>query len=383
MVSRRRALRLLRFGTLSACTRAVTSSLASRLLPIFLSVLLAACRPLPDSPARAAVPLNPVDGILQAFRTHDIVALGDGAHGNMQSHAVRLALVRDDRIAEVVDDIVVEFGSARYQSLVDRFVSGEDVPNTTLRQVWENTTQAHEVWDVPIFEEFFRAVRDANAARPGQRQIRVLLGDPPIDWSRISTLEDLRAQQESPEADRDAHAVAVIQRDVIAKGHRALVIYGNMHFVRHDRFGEPGAPIVARLEQAGVKRLFTIWTDTDGAGIQALQPDLGTWPVPSMTVLRGSVLGAADFSVYNSSISFVNGTVVRAKPGLRMEEQFDALLYLGPSSNLTFSELPRSRCDDRDYMRMRLGRMALLPRFPDGGDPSQFLRDYCDRRIAQ
>jgi hypothetical protein len=28
------------------------------------------------------------------------------------------------------------------------------VPSATLRQIWQNTTQAHEIWDVPIYEEF-------------------------------------------------------------------------------------------------------------------------------------------------------------------------------------------------------------------------------------
>jgi hypothetical protein len=30
----------------------------------------------------------------------------------------------------------------------------ENVPSATLRQIWQNITQAHEIWDVPIYEEF-------------------------------------------------------------------------------------------------------------------------------------------------------------------------------------------------------------------------------------
>jgi hypothetical protein len=70
---------------------------------------------------------------------------------------------------------------------MDRFTRGEDVPNDTLRQVWQNTTQPHPLWDVPIYEEFFRAVRAVNQSLPNDRQLRVVLGDPPIDWDRLKT----------------------------------------------------------------------------------------------------------------------------------------------------------------------------------------------------
>lgn len=37
-----------------------------------------------DSPPRPAVPLEPISAILDALKTHRIVALGEGAHGNEQ-----------------------------------------------------------------------------------------------------------------------------------------------------------------------------------------------------------------------------------------------------------------------------------------------------------
>lgn len=43
---------------------------------------------------QGAVPLEPTAAILGAFRTHDVVALGDN-EGSEQGHAFRIALVRD------------------------------------------------------------------------------------------------------------------------------------------------------------------------------------------------------------------------------------------------------------------------------------------------
>ena len=74
----------------------------------------------------AARPTEPVTAIIDAFRTHDIVALCD-AHGNRQSQMLLTALVRDPRFPTVANDIVIEFGNARYQDRVDRFVRGEAV----------------------------------------------------------------------------------------------------------------------------------------------------------------------------------------------------------------------------------------------------------------
>ena len=137
-----------------------------------------------------AVPVAPIPAILDAFHHHRVVALDECDHGSEQSHAFRLELIRDTRFASRVQDIVVEFGNARYQDVMDRFVRGDEVPDHVLRQVWQNTTNATPVWDVPIYEEFFRAVREVNAPRPRARQVRVLLGDPPIDWDRVRTSED-------------------------------------------------------------------------------------------------------------------------------------------------------------------------------------------------
>src|SRR5438874_6807185 len=121
--------------------------------------------------------------IAEAFRSHRIVALGNvEGRGNEQCHAFQLSLIRDPRFRAVVNDVVVEFGNARYQDVVDRFVRGEDVAYESLRGAWQNTTHIEYEWDLPIYEDLFRAVRGVNMSLPRGGQLRVLLGDAPIDW---------------------------------------------------------------------------------------------------------------------------------------------------------------------------------------------------------
>ena len=327
--------------------------------------------------ARPAVPLEPIAAIVDAFRSHDIVALDEGNHGNEQGHAFRLSLIRDERFSRTVNDIVVEVGSARYQDVMDRFTAGEDVPYNVLRQVWENITQPHGPADRPIYEEFFRAVREVNASRPRERRLRVLLGEPPIDWDAVRTNDDMMRWL----FQRDTHAVEVIQREVLAKKRHALVVYGGLHFLRNP--SQPETPgIVVRLERAGAK-VFNIWTNTY-ADLDALQSDVRSWPTPSLATIRGNRLGAEAFARYYPfepmPLSPQNAASVPAEQSkwrsLPAQEQFDALLYVGPPSAVTYSRMSRALCADAAYMKMRLQRISLMGGLMAAAQADQ-LRRYC------
>jgi hypothetical protein len=87
--------------------------------------------------------------------------------------------------------------------------------------VWNDTTQSDPVWDLPIYEDFYRAVRTINQELPPSRRLRVLLGDPPIDWRNIHTFSDLGPWLSEP----DPVAADLVRPEVLATGRRALVIY--------------------------------------------------------------------------------------------------------------------------------------------------------------
>src|SRR3954447_5390587 len=63
-----------------------------------------------------------VSALLDAFATHQIVALGQ-VHGPRQEDDFILDLLRCPRFAATVDSVVVEFGNARYWSRVDRVLT--------------------------------------------------------------------------------------------------------------------------------------------------------------------------------------------------------------------------------------------------------------------
>ncbi len=328
-----------------------------------------------------AVPVEAITAVLDAMRSYQAVALGTGAHNNEQGHAFLLSLIRDARFPRAGADLVVECGSARYQDVMDRFIAGEDVSHESLRHAWEDTTQPHAGCEAPIHEELYRSVRTVNATLPKEQRIRVFLGDPPIDWNSPTEKQD----REKFMLMRDSYPAELIQHDILASGRRALIVYGQGHLQRkqmlsnYDMSHPAAQTIVSLLESSGVD-VFTVWGNTR-ADLETLQASIASWPRPSLTIVRGNVLGAADFQFFFSDIS--NRLAVKERKlvpiprdqwrALRMEDQFDALLYLGPPTSITIAQFPWSLCADAAYMKMRLER---LDAYGPKGEAEQ-LRQRC------
>jgi hypothetical protein len=314
-----------------------------------------------------AVPVDAAAGIMEAFRTHRLVAIG---HHDDESQAFLRSLVSDDRFARTVNDIVVEFGSSKYQDVMDRYQHGEQVSAQELEQVWQNVTGPNGSFDVPAVERFFRAVRDKNSLLPKQRRLRVLLGEPPIDWSKIHSEAEYVAQVNAL-GNRDGYAVALVRREVLDQGRRALIVYGSLHFQRktvwanYDSGWPEADTLVTQLEAQAPREVFTIWRVKPSMQV----PQYFTaWPVPSLALLKNTDLGTSDFIRYfpyqgerravRNGKSFV---IPREQwRSLQMQDQFDALLYLGPETSFKDWVIPQEKCADRAYLEMRLARMAMF-----------------------
>ncbi len=110
--------------------------------------------------------------LISAFDQADIVALGE-AHKRRQDSDLRIALVRHPGFAKRVRAIVVEFGSTTEQTVLDRYIRGENVSRAQLERVWKTTTQANNgIWDDPVYADFLLAVRDVNSHLPAGARIR-------------------------------------------------------------------------------------------------------------------------------------------------------------------------------------------------------------------
>jgi len=202
-----------------------------------------------------AVPLEPVGAMVDAFRTHAVVAVTAG-HGETRGYAFGQLLIHDPRLIAAINDIVIEEGSARYQDVADRFVRGDNVPLESLRHVWRDTTQPGLGYDRQ-WEEFFQVMRAVNAALPATHKVRVMLGDPPIEWENVKTPEDHRRWIEMRDTGHkktvqgvDCNVFEVLEND-IKKQEVCYAIAGELPIADDDRKGlARGLKVMARYGQA-------------------------------------------------------------------------------------------------------------------------------------
>jgi hypothetical protein len=187
----------------------------------------------------------------------------------------------------------------------------------------------------------FGQFAESTVRSPTNDGFRIVLADPPIDWSEIKGFEDLLPWLKQ----RPFDEAAIVEREVLAKHRRALLIAGAGHHLN-------GSPLLKVIRAHGVDPL-KIWTTTK-ENLADLQSSVRSWPRPSLTFIKGTVLGKAGIR------SFYGSTGAGVPPG-PLEKQFDAILYLGPPSSLTQSHIAPELCSDQRYLDMRLPRLRMQP----------------------
>jgi hypothetical protein len=115
------------------------------------------------------------------------------------------------------------------------------------------------------------------------------------------------------------------------------------------------------------------------ARLETLQDNVRAWPAPSLLVLRDTTLGAAPFPFFYPAPKVIRDGVAMSAPiperwqFLPMQDQFDALLYLGPPEGITFAQMPPALCSDKSYMDKRLSRMGMAAL----STQTERLKEYC------
>jgi hypothetical protein len=326
-------------------------------------------------------PREATGAIVAAFASHDLVAISD-AHGDLQAQDFLRQLIQAPGLADVVNDIVVEFGNARYQEVVDQYVRGDDVPLRAVQPAWQNVVTPNQIW---ADEALFETVRAINAKRSPERRLRVLLGDPPVDWAKVRTREEFNPWLEM----RDSYPAALIQVEVLAKRRKALIVYGHGHFQRRqmasnfDMSDWRMQTIVSLLERSTPHRVFTIWRQSDE--LASLVPTASSFVSPTLVTTRGTSLGAADVELLSPAwtkmgrVAIKEGQLVpvpkEAWLTLRVEEQLDAVLHLGPRAGPTEAPIPRRACSEPGFVEERLRRIAVARVPPSEADR---VRAACD-----
>lgn len=338
----------------------------------------------PDLPAPVPRGSNPAPSdaentLLASFDRYEVVGMS-AAHGNKDLDDFILHLLRNPAFPGKVNDVVVECGNSLYQPTLDRYIAGGDVPVTEVREIWRNTTQPMCGLSA-FYQELFPLIRRINQRLPPEKKLRVLAGDPPIDWSKIRSARDFGQGQFLMQ--RDVSIASVMEREVLAKHRKALMLFGTGHLfhVGDTAVGlyekhYPGVTLVI-ADHTG----FGNWTPFAKYN-NSFEARLDLWPVPSLVVkLQGTWLadlldqtystGNVMFGVIDSGkvpagpIS-PKGTFAHVPPQAqsKFSAMVDAYLYLGPRDLLLHEPTPAEVVLDQDYMAELQRRAALIGEGP-------------------
>ncbi len=312
--------------------------------------------------------LVPVDGfqaVLHALDRYPLVGIGD-AHMCEQSHAFLRSLVGRRDLQHKVDDIVVEFGNAIHQDIADRFfLHLQPVEFDELSKMWRDDTLGGRVyWDAPVYEQFYRTVRQINESLPRRQRIRVVLGDVPVDWPAIRSVAD--ADKLPTEDQRETYYAATVEREVLAKHRRALLIVGGDHLRRgcHTNPGELSPPKNPNQPTAGsilaarhpgslyvIEPFMAVNSDIQSlpAGIpERMTQTMTAWAAPSIAALANTWLGPQPmpFRAFDPHSTF--------------QQEADAVLWLGSDQALRCSRANPALYESGAYAEELRRRSELL-----------------------
>jgi hypothetical protein len=277
--------------------------------------------------------------ILAAFRKYQVVGM-NASHGNKDLDDFILHILRNPDLPGTINDIAVECGNSFYQSILDRYIAGGEMSISEARQVWRNTTQLM-CGISSFYEELFPLVRRINQRLPPEKRLRVLACDPPIEWNRVKVRGDLVVM------DRDASIASVMEKEVLSKHRKALMLFGTVHLYHRGSMvvGFHTAVELYEKDYPGVTFVigdhvgFFNWSPRAKFNDQ-LEAQIASWPIPSVVQqVKGSWLEDIDPHYFADDV--------------------DAYLYLGPRDLLLHEPSPAAALLDKDYMAELQRRAAI------------------------
>jgi hypothetical protein len=334
-----------------------------------LAYRLLASGPMPATPATPATVSNPapaIPAILAAFDKYDVVAMPAG-HGMKDVDDFILTLVRDPHFSDKVNDIAVECGNSLYQPALDRYIAGMDEPFAEVRKVWRNTTQEMCGFS-GFYGQLFPLLRALNQKLPPAKRLRVLAGDPPIDWDQVKTRDDAMKF-----LNRDPSIASVMAHEVLAKHRKALMLFGTFHLMhgtsdnRSSTTPPPAPPTAVTLYEKDYPGRTWVISDFgvyDTSRRGAATNPFARWPNPSLVPTKGTWPGALALKdIFTPPIRTHDCKVTLDFPpnlDKPMAALVDAFLYLGPQDLALNEPTPANIALDTEYMTELSRRRALI-----------------------
>ncbi len=335
--------------------------LSYRILTTFLAgAVLQGCEYLPHS---AKVDLTPeqiekvIDkaqpansAIMRAFATHQVVGLGD-YHWNDAFIFQAIELIRDPEFAKEVQHVVVEFGNAKHQELLNQYLRGEDVPDYELQQVVRDSIY-FMAWTPEVYLSFFKAVREQNKTLPLEQQIIVHLAEAPFDWTTVKSEKTWKKAAKSK-----TDYFYKVTEEILNKGDKALLIFGAFHLVQAPaqyvtENSEAMWPLATRLEKHFPEQVYLVWPMTEAVVLDRFSSASS----PSILPVSTTPLASTRFIdlLPKSRFKLADMGEMNAKTG----DLFDAFLYV--SENKRSEVFPKAMMEDKAWLDEMDRRLEII-----------------------
>ena len=222
------------------------------------------------------------------------------------------------------------------------------------------------------------------------KKSRVLV-DEVVDWNHLPSQTDPKFQ-----LDRDETIANIMEREVLSKRRKALVLMGVDHLYHGSLSADMPPSAVARYEKKYPGRTLVV-ADHDGFGNgtpyakfnSVFEKDLAAWPVPALaTNIRGSWLDdilnktqslGVVTQFHRDKSGHLNTVNVILGQGQDYADMVDAYLYLAPRDMLLNETVPANVFLDHPYM-VEMRRRATLMGGPstinDQANPAKVLESY-------
>jgi len=308
---------------------------------------------------------DPIEYMRHTLQHYPIVCLGEGGHQAEEPHQFLRRVLSDKAILRMVDVVIVEFAASMQQPVLDAYIRGEEVPFSELSKVWRDTGQSpRSPWDSPLYYELLRLVREENLTLAPEQRVRVLAGDPPIDWDQIST----KIACDQAVVPRNPFVASLAMRQAFDLGKKVLIIFGGAHLPRVPAGSEndPRNSISYRIlkDHPGSVRVIE-FLDPDNLGLGDREGELARDRIyVTANHWVGRIKADRFFpEIYSLVTDSKTGEQSWQKAplysGYLLRDLFDALVYIGPSSGWHYRPGSFDHERDAEYLK-ELNRRSLV-----------------------
>jgi len=310
-------------------------------------------------------PVDPIDYIRRSLQAYPVVCLGEGGHQAKEPHQFLRRVLGDKTILKTVDVVIVEFAATKHQTVLDAYIQGEDVPFSELSLVWRDTGQSPRApWDSPLYHELLKVIREGNLTLSAAERVRVVAGDPPIDWEMIKTREEYNESR----IPRDPFAASLAMEYAFHLGKRVLIIFGDAHLPRvsvgpEDDLRNSLTWYILREHPSAV--MVISYLDPENLGVDDRIDELVQDKIYATTDhwtggINAELVFPEIYSlVTDAKTGHQSWQNIPLYSGYLVRDLFDALIYIGPSNG--WSHVPGSFDQERDeeYL-IELNRRSLV-----------------------